>query len=260
MVDGVKGYTKQEWIVMLFLLLMPLVSMVGTGTSLAVSASAYLVPWFGILGWLLVKYFTRSLAPTIVLAGVMIVSAFTYFHFNQPFRLNATIGQQQVPVDGPNEQILVDSTLATFVNNTKAVLNQENIPNGYPIVALHNLPGLLYLLGGYSPATPWYFDAEWLNDPDYNQKLHNTNCLNIGRIKQFESRPPVFLINAYMLKVVTPCLLQHGFDLANTNTYEAPIEVLNPVVRKENETFYRVYSDSMLIFIPKRPYTQTSPN
>jgi hypothetical protein len=250
MVDGIKGYTKQEWLVMLLLLLMPLVSMVGTGTSLAVSASAYLVPWFGILGLLLLKHFTRSLGPAIVLLGVMIISAFTYFHFTQPFRLNATIGQQQVPLTGPNEQIKVDGTLATFVTSAKAVLQQEGISEGYPIVAMHNLPGLVYLVGGYSPATPWYFDAEWLNDPEYNLKLHNTNCLNIGRIKQFESRPPVFMINAYMLDEVKPCLLKHGFDLSSQN-YSSQ-SVLNPFVRKEQLVFGRIASDSTLIFIPNR--------
>jgi hypothetical protein len=258
MVDGIKGYTKQEWLVMLLLLLMPLVSMVGTGTSLAVSASAYLVPWFGILGLLLVKHFTRSLGPAIVLLGVMIIGAFTYFHFTQPFRLNATINQQQVPLTVSNEEILVDSTLAAFVISTKAVLQQKGIPNGYPIVALHNLPGLVYLVGGYSPATPWYFDAGWLNDPEYNQKLHNTNCLNIGRIKLFESRPPVFMINAYMLKEVTPCLLQHGFNVMGA--YEPAEPVLNPFIRIENQVFGKNLSDSLLIFIPKRPYTQTSIN
>jgi hypothetical protein len=250
MVEGIKGYTNQEWLILLLLLLMPLVSMVGTGTSLAVSASAYLVPWFGILGLLLVKHFTRSLVPAMVLLGVMIVSAFTYFHFTEPFRLNASISQQQVPLTGPNEEILVDSTLASFVGSTKAALQQGGIPDGYPIVALHNLPGLVYLVGGYSPATPWYFDAEWLNDPEYNQKLHNTNCLNIGRIKQFESRSPVFMINAYLQNEVTPCLLEHGFDLSSP--YYSSQPVLNPFVKKEQLVFGRIASDSILIFIPNR--------
>ncbi len=258
MVDGIKGYTKQERLVMLFLLLMPLVSMVGTGTSLAVSASAYFVPWFGILGLLLLKHFTRSLGPIIVLLGLMIISVFTYFHFTQPFRLNATISQQQVPLSGPNEEILVDSNLATFVANTKSALQQKGIPDGYPIVALHNLPGLVYLVGGYSPATPWYFDVAWLNDPEYNQKLYNANCLNIGRIKQFESRPPVFMVNAYLLDEVTPCLLEHGFDLEDS--YEPPALLLNPYWQIENQVFDRNLSDSLLIFIPKGTYTQSSIN
>jgi hypothetical protein len=258
MVDGIKGYTKPEWLVTILLLLMPLVSMVGTGTSLAVSASAYLVPWFGILGLLFVKHFTRGLGPAIVLLGVMIINAFTYFHFTHPFRLNATISQQQVPLTGSNKEIKVDETLATFVTSTKSVLQQEGIPEGYPIVALHNLPGLVYLVGGYSPATPWYFDAEWLNIPEFNQKLHNTNCLNIGRIKQFESRPPVFMINAYMLDELTPCLLKHDFDLEGS--YEPAAILLNPYWQIENQAFARNLSDSLLIFIPKRPYTQTSIN
>ena len=27
-----------------------------------------------------------------------------------------------------------------------------------PVIALYDMPGLVYLIGGFSPVTPWYFD------------------------------------------------------------------------------------------------------
>ncbi len=252
-VGGFKQYSKEERIVMLLLLLMPLVSMVGTGTSLAVSVSAYLVPWCSILGLLLLQYFTKALIPATLLVGCLVVGAFGYFHLEHPFRLNATMAQQNVKLQGPNEEIWVDSTLATFVSNTKAALQKEGFTDNYPIVALCNMPGLVYLVGGYSPATPWYFDAEWLGDPDYNQKLHNTNCLNIGRIKQLESRPPVFLINSSLIDIDGQCLEANGFFLEND--YRKVGEVYYPYEEYDRATGLRG-PNKILVFVPETPFNQ----
>lgn len=253
MVGSFKQYGAEERLVMLALLLMPLVSMVGTGTSLSVSASAYLVPWFGIAGLLLVRCFIGGMVPMVILLGVLVNGAFTYFHFSHPFRLNATMAQQNVELDGPNEHILVDSTLATFVNETKGHLAEAGIEEGYPIVALCNLPGLVYLLDGYSPATPWYFDADWLNEPEYNQKLHHTNCLNIDRIKQFESRPPVFLVNSSIIGIEEPCLEENGFFL--DTDYQKVGEVYYPYEQYDRGEGIK-WPERILVFVPKSPYRQ----
>lgn len=249
MVGTPRGYSKEEIVVLLSLLLMPFVSLVGTGTSLAVSASAYLIPWYGILGWLMVRHFTLRLLPAMGLIACIAIVAFVCFHVQYPFRLNASVGQQKVLLKAPQEEIYVDSTLATFVSNTKSILKAANIPDGYPIVALHNLPGLVYLLGGYSPATPWYFDAAWLNEPEYNEKLHDANCQNLARIKQFENRLPVFLIDEYALSAVTPCLLNNGFNLSGEQ-YHPPMAKFNPFLARERSVLNRQISDSLLIFIP----------
>lgn len=247
-VGSFKGYGNDERLVILLLLSMPLVSMVGTGTSLAVSVSAYLVPWLGILGWLLLRHFAQHLMLTVMLVGVLFMGAYTYFHFTHPFRLNATIAQQQVKLQGPNETLLVDSTLATFVKSTKTILSNANVSEGYPIVALCNMPGLVYLLGGYSPATPWYFDATWLDDEEYNQKLHYTNCLNIGRIHQLEARPPVFLINASLMDVSGVCLENNGYNLEAD--YRMAGEVYYPYEQYDQSTGLK-WPERIFVFIPR---------
>lgn len=249
MVGSFRQYSLEERLVMLALLLMPLVSMVGTGTSFSVSASAYLVPWFGIAALFLVRYFSQGLVPVTILLGGMVVGAFGYFHMAHPFRLNATMAQQNVVLDGPNEQILVDSTLATFVNQTQAHLHEAGFEKGYPIVALYNMPGLVYLLGGYSPATPWYFDADWLDDREYNAKLHHTNCLNIGRIRQFENRPPVFLVNSSLISDAEPCLEDNGFFLETD--YQKVGEVYYPYEQYDRGHGIQ-WPERIMIYVPRR--------
>lgn len=164
----------------------------------------------------------------------------------------------RVEVQGPNETILLDTTTALFVNSTKEILDNAKIEAGYPLVALHDIPGLVYLVGGYSPATPWYFSVLDARQNELNGMMKEFNCLHIGRIKLFEERQPVFMINQLSFYSTLPCIKKHGFDLEED--YELPHKVINPTIRNQIARFSKGASDTLLIFIPKRPYTQTSFN
>lgn len=247
-VGSYKDHSKEANALLILLLLSPLVSLAGTGSSLAMSAASYIIPWFGILAYLFVRYYSAALVPGLYVVAFTVVGGFVYFQMESPFRYVQPVSEQTEIVHGPHEDIYVDADLAAFVNNTKAELNKAGIPGGYPMVALHNLPGLVYLLDGYSPATPWYFEVGWLNDASMNDNVAQVNCLNIGRISMFESRPPVFLINASMLGLVKPCLVGHQFDL--DVDYRAPKAVVNPYLSMENKAFSKQTNDSLLIFIP----------
>lgn len=248
-VGNYKDNSKEANALLILLLLSPLVSLAGTGSSLAMSAASYIIPWFGILAFLSVRYYTPSIVPGLAVVAVTVVGGFVYFQWEAPFRYIHGESEQVVMIQGPSEKIYVDVDLAAFVNDTKAVLNKATIPSGYPMVALHNLPGLVYLLDGYSPATPWYFELGWLNDKEMNENAARSNCLNMSRIPQFESRPPVFLINARDMDLVAPCLQELEYDLENG--YEAPVAVLNPYVAMEHKAFSKQQNDSLLIYVPK---------
>lgn len=240
--------SKEEITVLLTLLLMPMITLVGTGTSFSIAASAYLIPWFGVLGWMLLIHFRKQWLPAFAIMVMVSLGAFWYFHWYSPFRLNNNMASQQTLLQAPNEEINVDVQLALFVTETQAILTKANIPSGYPIVALHNLPGLVYLLGGYSPATPWYFDVGWLNQKDFETVINAANCTHISRIELFESRLPVFIINKFMLSTVQPCLDEHGYNLAQS--YQQPQMVLNPYLQQENRVLNRDFSDSTMVWIP----------
>ena len=241
--------SKEEVTLLLSLLLMPFVTLVGTGTSFSTAASAYLIPWYAVLGWLVLMHYRRQWLLAICFTVALSVGAFWYFHWQAPFRLITDMASQQTMLKAPNEHILVDEPLAKLVSEAQLILQRANIPPGYPMVALHNLPGLVYLLGGYSPITPWYFEVGWLNQPELNARQNAANCTHISRIKLFENRMPVFIINSYVLPTVQPCLEENGYYLSQN--YEPPQVLLNPFLRQENKVLGRDFSDSMLVLIPK---------
>lgn len=247
-VGNVKDKSKEANAMLILLLLSPLVSLAGTGSSLAMSAASYIIPWFGILAYLLVRYYNQALVLGLILVAVTVIGGFLYFQWEAPFRYLASESEQTVMIQGPREEIYVDAKLASFVNGTKAELDKASIPSGYPIVALHNLPGLVYLLDGYSPATPWYFELGWLNDAEMSANAARSNCLNMSRIPGFDSRPPVFLINAREIDIVTPCLQELEYDLEGD--YMPPKAIWNPYVAMELQAFSKQANDSLLIFIP----------
>jgi hypothetical protein len=59
---------------------------------------------------------------------------------------------------GPeNGRIIVDASTADLVRRLDAAMRTGGFQAGDSIVALTDMPGLVYLLGGKSPGVPWYF-------------------------------------------------------------------------------------------------------
>lgn len=243
------AFSRVERALMVILFLMPGISLVGTGTSMAVSLSAYLSPWFGLLVFLYLRsdmpkfrYYYAMLA-----AGTLLM--FSYFQLAEPFRQVLPVTEQNQAVEGPNETIYLGKYHAGFVAETKAILQDASVPPQYPMVALHNLPGLVYLVGGYSPATPWYVDVSWLEYDSYVAQTRDFNCLHIGRIKLFERRLPVFMIHTKALADIQACLKTHGFDLKKD--YQKPVAVYDPFLQKELQALDKEELATLEIYIPK---------
>ncbi len=250
--------SRRQWILIIVWFALPALIFVGTSTPAALSLASFLAPWYGLVCYFILKYYTPKFSYAVVV--IAFVSCFVFFanHIQRPYWASKPIYHPHVEVIGPNETILLDTTTALFVNTTKQILTDANIEPGYPMVALHDLPGLVYLVGGYSPATPWYFNVLDAQQSELKGMMKKFNCLHIGRIKLFEEREPVFMINEISYYGVLPCLKEHGYYLEED--YETPKKVSNPTIRDQIYQFSRGSSDSLLIFVPKRPYTQTSIN
>lgn len=77
------------------------------------------------------------------------------------------MARQAVPLRtaGLTEPILVDAATATFFHQLKNLLAQGGFHPDDPLLALYDVPGLVYVCGGVSPEAPWYFS-----------KLNSRNC------------------------------------------------------------------------------------
>ena len=55
------------------------------------------------------------------------------------------------------ERLRLDTSTADLVFRLDAAMREKGFQTGDPIIALTDMPGLVYLLGGKSPGVPWYF-------------------------------------------------------------------------------------------------------
>lgn len=62
----------------------------------------------------------------------------------------------KIPAGG---RLLLDAERAEVVLATSRVLETAGFRPGDPLIAVGNLPGLVYLVGGWSPGTVWYYDT-----------------------------------------------------------------------------------------------------
>lgn len=251
-----KGLSKQQWLLMVIWFILPAMVFVGTSTPAALSLPSFLVPWYGLLCYFIVRYYSPAMKYPIAVVAFVSCFVFVANHIERPYWTNKPIYYPRVAVQGPNETILLDTASAQFVNSTKEILRNAGVEHCYPIVALHDLPGLVYLVGGYSPATPWYFNVLDERQSELKGMMKEFNCLHISRIELFETRQPVFMIDELELANVLPCIKEHGFNLYDD--YEPPKKILNPTIQSQITRFRKGASDSLMIFVPQQPYTQTA--
>jgi len=233
---------------LLLVALIPLVAVVGTGSVITIGLSAYLIPIYGLVGFAIIL--NRSNFLLVVPLVALSCFGFTYFQSLYPFRQITTQSDQKFPVPGPNEVILLDSTTATFVQTMQRILQENHVKAPYPIVAFYDLPGLVYLCGGYSPATPWYFRAVFFDGEVLNQKdrLHNFNRVNVSRISSLEPRKPIFIIEERDQNFVQQYLDAAGISL--TENYGKPIRLYSPLIDREQQAIGSRRSTDLLIYVP----------
>ncbi len=242
------GLSGKRIVGLLLVALIPLVAVVGTGSVITIGLSAYLIPIYGMVGFAIILNRTNFflVVPLVALSCF----GFTYFQSLYPFRQITTQSDQRFPVQGPNEVILLDSATATFVQTMQRILQENHVKAPYPIVAFYDLPGLVYLCGGYSPATPWYFRAVFFDGEVLSQKgrLHDFNRANLSRIRSLKSRRPVFIIEERDQNFVQKYL--DAADISLTRYYGEPIRLYSPLIDREQQAVGSQRSTDLLIYVP----------
>jgi hypothetical protein len=75
-----------------------------------------------------------------------------------PYRLAGSLFEQTTPAPSQSKLsgLLLDKETAKLVNNMQQTLMQGGFRQGDPIVALYELPGLVYSVGGRSVGVAWF--------------------------------------------------------------------------------------------------------
>ncbi|VEP11256.1 membrane hypothetical protein [Hyella patelloides LEGE 07179] len=218
-----------------FLLLLPFGAAFGTNTSIRALAARNIIPWLAVILILLTllyqnhktKNFIYLFTLTIIVwLGIKI----SYSQIYHPYKLLENRLQQTELLEfvQPHARGLkVDPLTANFIEQLHNIVHQSGFQVGDPIIALHDMPGLVYLLGGFSPGAPWYFSV-------FPESPVRT-CNNILH-SSFNPKKAVFLINNDIDPLVLGCLKKVGInfpqDYHKVGEVENPFYAIRPLSKK----------------------------
>lgn len=170
-----------EIVVLVWLLALPAVAAFGTANSLLTNVLNDIVAWFAILLFFAFRLLlvprpvpaNSALSPAPLLApnqrrvlyALLILPALYVFEqamwgsIFRPYMLpdNLLAQTEQLEAPGIRGKFYVDARFRTFVAELYATLQRGGYQPGQSIVALNDMPGLVYLMNGWSPNAPWYF-------------------------------------------------------------------------------------------------------
>ena len=89
-----------------------------------------------------------------MLAAIQIVGG----TINVPYGLNASLLRQTVATEigSPSSRVSVDPDMHALVVDLRRLANECGFRDDDDLLALYNMPGIVYALGGRSPGIPWY--------------------------------------------------------------------------------------------------------
>ena len=149
------------------LLSLPYIGAFGTTNNINQNTFYQLVPWF-LVGGLLLSELDRtwshrwfSRLGLLFLSGVSVGQLYTGYWL-QPYRVAGTRAEQTLPTPiGPSgSQLRLNSATHAFVTNSRSILDENGFRQGDDILAMFNMPGFVFAMGGVSPGHPWYFSGD----------------------------------------------------------------------------------------------------
>ncbi len=148
----------------LVLFTIPFVCAIGSAVNWAMSLFSYLPAWIMLLIilWDNIQLHTGTRlwsgilkSGSIIGCALVFLQVFLYPNYLPHGMASSMFAQTEQPLQ--HDQVKLDAPTATFVTQTKELLTANGFVPGNYILALYDLPGLVYLLQGYSPQVPWYF-------------------------------------------------------------------------------------------------------
>ncbi|GEM_PF-2181055 len=139
------------------------------------------------------------------LSGLFLSFQFIYGYVHQPYLLyGGKIAQSMKADDLPNlKGILLDEESHQFLLSVYNLLKDNGFRPGEPILALYNLPGVVYASGGNSPVTAW-----WMPRPEFRA----ANVAAIGRLGKVRKKPLYLLLSWYPGQATIKALNDAGID------------------------------------------------
>lgn len=176
----------------------PFVCAIGSAINWAMSLFSYLPAWIMLV--MIMWAYIHQKAGTVIwsttvqagaIVGSLAIFWQVYLYPNYlPHGMAASMFEQtEQPLT--YDQVKLDAPTATFVKQTEQLLNANGYQPGNYLLALYDLPGLVYLMQGYSPQVPWYFGE---NTRATVQEAIDNTCWHINEMTE---------TNVFVVKPVT---------------------------------------------------------
>jgi hypothetical protein len=158
------GQRRGRVLLALVLFALPFAGAVGTNNIIYVGMTYTLGPWLALVVLLLDSTAGDGRNPLLRQAAAVMLACFCAVQivggaYEAPYRVRAGgLGQQtQVTEVGyPSTRLKLDPQLGTFLTDLRRLASVNGFRPGDDLIALFDMPGVVFALGGRSPGTPWF--------------------------------------------------------------------------------------------------------
>jgi hypothetical protein len=229
-------FHRQILLICGYFLILPALIALGTNNSLMTVMRYHIIYWFAI-GFILLIFLDSEPRLKIPVWGLLsVVVVFMTYQWTSnvlyhPYRLLANLPNQTAPLGGnfPRDaQLLLDKGSWNFLEDIyQAVHTRTDFRPGDPIIGLYNLPGVVYMLGGYSPGAIWYTAA---------QANLSAYCTSLGASEGDRSRA-IIMVTRTIPDPMIKCL--HKSLINFPENYEMVATIKDPYRKNTEVSIYQ---------------------
>ncbi|MDU0370364.1 hypothetical protein ACFPAF_08180 [Hymenobacter endophyticus] len=239
-------HKKVKWrklIIAGWLLMLPFVGAVGTYNNLFINIMLDINYWLALLCILYVSmpaiaHSTVVRVVVFLVPALVIAEQYTYGLLYAPYLQAANMLQQNVPVTLGSSHtpatLQLDAKTAAFMGDLKQTMKQAGFEPGMPVVAMYDMPGLVYMLDGISPGNPWIFG-----------QLDLRNCDALAKTRMDVTKA-FLLVNEKPGPELLTCMASHGMRFPEG--YREVKKLLSPY--NPNQYNWRNYQDTLTVYAP----------
>jgi hypothetical protein len=188
-------------LLIMLLAAVPFCAAAGTGNPIYLNALLTMAPWFGLLAILFALLSSLVQVPLIFHGGTLLIAAIACSQIVtgyqvSPYRLHTGILQQTniTAIGDPETRVRLDEQTGQFIDKIRRSAYAAGFRPQDDVLALFNMPGVVYSLGGHSPTVAWYH-AGYRGSKEVNEfliSLVSHERLARAYILQKEGNPEAF--------------------------------------------------------------------
>jgi hypothetical protein len=162
--QAIQGQRRARVLLGLVLFVLPFVGAIGTNNMIYVGMTYTVGPWLALVVLLLNSTSDNGRSPLLLQAAAVMLACFCATQiirgaYEAPYRVRVgglALQTQDTEVGYPATRLKLDPQLGTFLTDLRRLVSDNGFRPGDDVIALFDMPGVVFALGGRSPGTPWF--------------------------------------------------------------------------------------------------------